>query len=83
LTAGKPALVLPQAGDQFRNAALLEKSGAAAVRRSERRHELADAIGQALGSAELSQRAKYVAGENAALPAVQLLARDIAACAPS
>lgn len=81
LTAGKPALVLPQAGDQFRNAALLEKSGAAAVSRSDRRDELARAIGHALGSAELTQRAEYVARENVALPTVRQLARDIAACA--
>lgn len=81
LTAGKPALVLPQAGDQFRNAALLRNSGAAAVSYSHRREELAPAIGQALGSTELRQRAEYVARENAALPAVRQLARDIAACA--
>lgn len=81
LTAGKPALVLPQGADQFRNAALLERSGAAAVSRTDRRDDLARAIGQALQCAELGERAERVAHENAGLPAVRELADDIAACA--
>ena len=83
LSAGRPALVLPQGGDQFSNARELVRVGAAhsiepvelsgsAVRRS---------LEELLTNPAATLRAQAVAAENAALPGPQELAAAIASIA--
>ena len=79
LSAGKPAVLLPQAGDQFRNAEILSAAGAALVCSSDETGDLATAIGRGLDSSQLTQRAALIARENAAMPDVAELAERIAA----
>jgi UDP:flavonoid glycosyltransferase YjiC (YdhE family) len=81
LSSGKPAVVLPQAGDQFRNAEILSAAGAALVCSSDALGDVAATIGRGLGSSELAARAARVAHDNAALPNVTELARHVAALA--
>jgi len=81
LSCGKPAVVLPQAGDQFRNAQLLSAAGAAVVSSTSDAGELADVVAQALDDANLAERAAAIARDNAALPDIAELAHDIAALA--
>lgn len=74
LVAGRPAVVTPQAADQFRNADSLVGAGVA------HRLDLASAatsIRQALDDPGLAARARSVAAENAALPDVDQLAAHI------
>ena len=77
LSSGKPAVVLPQAGDQFRNAEILSAAGAALVCSSGAIGDLAAAIRHALDSSELTERAAVIARDNAALPDVAELAHHI------
>jgi UDP:flavonoid glycosyltransferase YjiC (YdhE family) len=79
LSCGKPAVVLPQAGDQFRNAEILSAAGAALVCSSQEISDVAAAIARGLDQAKLMQRAAVVARDNAAMPDVTELARHIAA----
>jgi enterobactin C-glucosyltransferase len=79
LSSGKPAVLLPQAGDQFRNAEILFAAGAALVCSSDATGDLAAAIGHGLDSSELTERAALIARDNAAMPDVTELAHHIAA----
>jgi UDP:flavonoid glycosyltransferase YjiC (YdhE family) len=82
LSCGKPAVVLPQAGDQFRNAEILAAAGAALVCSSPESGDVAAAIARGLDDSTLTGRAAAIARDNAALPDVVELARDIATLAP-
>jgi UDP:flavonoid glycosyltransferase YjiC (YdhE family) len=79
LSSGKPAVLLPQAGDQFRNAEILSAAGAALVCSSDATGDLAAAIGRGLDNPELTERAALIARDNAAMPDVTELAHHIAA----
>ena len=81
LSCGKPAVVLPQAGDQFRNAEILSAAGAALVCRSQTRGAVAAAVAQGLDRRTLRERVALIAHDNAALPDVAELAHRIAALA--
>lgn len=81
LSVGKPAVVLPQAGDQFRNAEILSAAEVALVRRPGHLKHLSSTIKEALNSAALAQRTADIAGDNAALPDVAELAHRIATLA--
>jgi UDP:flavonoid glycosyltransferase YjiC (YdhE family) len=81
LSSGKPAVVLPQAGDQFRNAEILSASGAALVCSSDAIGDLAAAIRRGLHSSELTERATVIARDNATMPDVAQLAHQITALA--
>jgi UDP:flavonoid glycosyltransferase YjiC (YdhE family) len=83
LSSGKPAVVLPQAGDQFRNAEILSTAGAALVCSSDAIGDLSAAIRHGLDSSELTERAAVIAGDNAAMPDVAELAHRITALSPS
>ncbi len=78
LSCGKPAVVVPQAGDQFRNAAALAAAGAAIVAAPEDPGEQAAAIARGLQDTDMARRAAAIAGDNATMPTVAVLARDIA-----
>jgi UDP:flavonoid glycosyltransferase YjiC (YdhE family) len=82
LSCGKPAVVLPQAGDQFRNAEILSATGAALVCRSQTRGAVAAAVAQGLDRRTLRERVALIAHDNAAMPDVAELARRITALAP-
>ena len=77
LSCGKPAVVLPQAGDQFRNAQLLSAAGAAIVSSSEDLDELRAAVAGALHDTGVAERAAAIAGANAAMPDVRELTHRI------
>jgi UDP:flavonoid glycosyltransferase YjiC (YdhE family) len=78
LSAGKPAVVLPQAGDQYRNAGILSAAGAALTCPSDAADDLTAAIGRGLASSDLAEQAAVIARDNAALPTVKDLAQQIA-----
>jgi UDP:flavonoid glycosyltransferase YjiC (YdhE family) len=80
LAAGRPSLVTPQMGDQFRNAALLERSGAADVldEKGLSPTALSRTIENALIKQRLTDRALSLAEENRQLPDATELARHIA-----
>jgi UDP:flavonoid glycosyltransferase YjiC (YdhE family) len=77
LSCGKPAVVLPQGGDQFRNAEILSAAGAALVCSSREIGDVAAAIACGLDDSKLTERAAMIARENAELPDVAELARHI------
>lgn len=77
LSSAKPAVVLPQAGDQFRNAEILSAAGAALVCSSQELSALATAIARGLADSTLAERAAAIARDNAAMPDVAELARHI------
>ena len=81
LCAGRPALVTPQAGDQFRNAALLTRAGAATTIQPDDldKARVRAAIDTLLTRPGPAQAAAVIAAANAALPGVDQLAADIAA----
>lgn len=78
LSRGKPAVVIPQAGDQFRNAAILSAAGPALVASPDDVAEQAAAIARGLQDPVPARRAATIADDNAAMPTVAALARDIA-----
>jgi len=82
LSCGKPAVVLPQAGDQFRTAAILSAAGAAVVCSSQETAAIAAAIARGLDDSKLTERAAMIARDNAAMPDVAELAHRIATLAP-
>jgi UDP:flavonoid glycosyltransferase YjiC (YdhE family) len=78
LSVGRPALILPLAGDQFRNAGLIASAGAGLVSsRTADSQELAAVIDGALKNPTIGRRASEVAQENAELPGLAVLTRDI------
>jgi L-demethylnoviosyl transferase len=77
LSCGKPAVVLPQAGDQFRNAEILSAAGAALVCSSQEIGDVAAAIARGLDDSKLTEGAAVIARDNAAMPDVAALARHI------
>jgi hypothetical protein len=78
LSAGRPAVVLPQAGDQFRNATIISAAGAGVACSSRSLRYLADTVGDVLERSDLRERAENIAGENAAMPDEYALAETIA-----
>lgn len=82
LSAGVPAVCLPQAGDQFRNAGLLAAAGAAVPVSPDRvgEDDLAAVLAHALASPAVERAAARARGDNAALPGpddlVERLARE-------
>lgn len=78
LSCGTPAVVLPQAGDQFRNAEILSAAGAALVCSSPKIGDVAAAIARGLADSKLAEQAATVARDNAAMPDVAELAEHIA-----
>lgn len=78
LSTGTPAVVLPQSGDQFRNAEIIAAAGAAAVCSSPDAGDIAASIAKALDEPSLAETAASIARANAALPDVAELAADIA-----
>jgi UDP:flavonoid glycosyltransferase YjiC (YdhE family) len=83
LSSGKPAVVLPHGADQFRNAEILRRAGAALVCPPGAIGDLSAAIRHGLDSTKLTERAAVVARHNAALPDVAALARQLTAPKPS
>jgi enterobactin C-glucosyltransferase len=83
LCSGKPAVVVPQAGDQFRNAEILSAAGTALVCSSQGAGDVAAAIARGLDDSKLTERAAVIARDNAAMPDVAQLAHHIAALAPT
>jgi UDP:flavonoid glycosyltransferase YjiC (YdhE family) len=81
LSCGKPAVVLPQAGDQFRNAEILSAAGAALVCSSQEIGDLTAAMARALNDSTLTEQVAVIARANTALPDVAELAHQIAALA--
>jgi UDP:flavonoid glycosyltransferase YjiC (YdhE family) len=83
LAAGRAAIILPQGGDQFRNAGLLTGAGVGvAVAPSElETAALPRAIEEVLGTALFTERAGLIAAENSGLPDRGRLAADIASLA--
>jgi UDP:flavonoid glycosyltransferase YjiC (YdhE family) len=81
LSHGKPAVVMPHGGDQFRNAAILSGAGVALVVSPHDAQNLSAAIARGLDDAELRTRATAVARENAAMPDIAALAKEISAFA--
>lgn len=77
LSCGTPAVVLPLAGDQFRNAQILATAGAAAVCPSRDHDDLAAAIASALDEPHLTVRARAIARDNQALPDTAELVGDL------
>jgi UDP:flavonoid glycosyltransferase YjiC (YdhE family) len=77
LSCGTPAVVLPLAGDQFRNAQILSTAGAAAVCTSRNHGDLASAITSALDEPRLAARAAAIARDNRALPDTAELVKDL------
>lgn len=77
LSHGVPALVLPLAGDQFRNAHLLQMAGAATVCASPTVDHLVTSVSQALDDVTLRDRAAAIARDNQTLPDVSELASDL------
>jgi UDP:flavonoid glycosyltransferase YjiC (YdhE family) len=55
LSCGKPAVVLPQAGDQFRNAEILSAAGVALVCPSQNRADVAAAVAHGLDRSTLTE----------------------------
>ena len=80
LCAGRPALITPQMGDQFRNAALLTYAGVATTILPEEldQSRVRAAIETLLTDPGPALAAAMTAAENAALPDVDHLAADIA-----
>jgi UDP:flavonoid glycosyltransferase YjiC (YdhE family) len=77
LAEGRPAVVLPQGGDQFANADRLAAAGAGLV--VDEAAQVGDAIESALDDTALAQNAAQVASENAAMDAPAVLAEELAA----
>jgi UDP:flavonoid glycosyltransferase YjiC (YdhE family) len=77
LSCGTPAVVLPMAGDQFRNAQLLGAAGAAIVCPSRRDEDLVAAIASALDEPRLAERTATIARDNLALPDIGELAQRL------
>ena len=82
LSSGKPAVVLPQAGDQFRNAEIVATSGAALVCPADAVGDLPELIRRALDSPELTERAAVIARDNATMPSVAKLADHFSTLSP-
>jgi UDP:flavonoid glycosyltransferase YjiC (YdhE family) len=74
-----PAVVLPQGGDQYRNAEILSAAGAASTCTSDAVDDLTAAIGQGLASWDLTERAATIADDNAAMPDITELAHHLTA----
>jgi UDP:flavonoid glycosyltransferase YjiC (YdhE family) len=76
LAAGRPALCLPQLGDQFRNAALLERAEVASVVQPEQidGRRLTDLVGHLLTDDSAGERARRIQRENDELPPPAALA---------
>jgi len=83
LAAGCPAVVVPQLGDQFRNAGLLGRAGVAVCLDPSDLVPvlLRQAIERVLGTPSFAERAGAVATENSVLPDAARLASDIVALA--
>lgn len=79
LAIGRPSLVTPQAGDQFRNAGLLAGAGVAIVVDTATSDPVAlrQAIHQLLRASRFSEAAQAVAASNASLPGPSRLAKTI------
>ncbi|MST33251.1 DUF1205 domain-containing protein, partial [Acidimicrobiaceae bacterium USS-CC1] len=79
LCAGRAAVVLPQAGDQLRNADLLSLAGAALCLQATdlNRSVISHAISRALNEPALAASAARIAAENARLPDLDRLAADL------
>jgi UDP:flavonoid glycosyltransferase YjiC (YdhE family) len=82
LAAGVPAVCLPQAGDQFRNAELLARAGAALVIQPEDadQHTLRTTIVRAFEDPSMSTAARRAQRDNAALPGPDELATRLELC---
>jgi UDP:flavonoid glycosyltransferase YjiC (YdhE family) len=82
LAAGVPAVCLPQAGDQFRNAELLARAGAALVVQPEDADQetLRRTIAKTFGDRSMSRAAWRVQRDNAALPGPDDLATLLEVC---
>jgi glycosyltransferase len=78
LSHGVPAVVLPLAGDQYRNAQLLAAAGVATLCPSDAVDRVATAVVEALGDPQLRERAVDLACDNQRLPDVPELARHLA-----
>lgn len=81
LSHGKPAVVVPLGGDQFRNADILSATGAVITCTPTRRSDLASAIATGLDEPTHSERAAAISRANAALPSVAELAHRISSLA--
>lgn len=79
LSAGKPAVLLPQAGDQYRNAELLTAAGAALTCSSDQLDDITASIDAGSSRRDLADQAGRIARDNAALPDISELAGDVAA----
>jgi UDP:flavonoid glycosyltransferase YjiC (YdhE family) len=80
LAAARPAVCVPQAGDQFRNGALLERAGVAVCIAPEDFDltSASAAIDRALHVPVMREAAEHIAAENLALPGPDALAERIA-----
>jgi UDP:flavonoid glycosyltransferase YjiC (YdhE family) len=76
LTAGVPAVCVPQAGDQFRNAELLARAGVGLLVQPDHadRNTLREALTDALDDRSMAAAARRAQRENAALPGPDELA---------
>lgn len=79
LSSGRPAVLLPQAGDQHRNAEILSAAGAAVICTSNAPDDIAAAIARGLNRSDLTEQAAIIAHDNAAMTDVTDLADHIAA----
>jgi UDP:flavonoid glycosyltransferase YjiC (YdhE family) len=79
LAAGRPAVVMPQMGDQFRNAALLQQSGVAITLGDIKLNPaaLSEAIHTSLHDPDLTASARSLAAANHELPDTTELAERI------
>jgi UDP:flavonoid glycosyltransferase YjiC (YdhE family) len=77
LSCGKPAVVLPLAGDQFRNAELLSAAGAAYVCTSHNHDDLVSAVATVMDEPVFTKRSAAIRRANLRLPSVAELARLI------
>ena len=80
LSAGVPAVCLPQAGDQFRNAELLARAGAGLVVQPDNADAdiLRNALAHALDDSSMATAARHAQQHNAALPGPDELATRLA-----
>jgi UDP:flavonoid glycosyltransferase YjiC (YdhE family) len=77
LSSGKPAVLLPQAGDQYRNAEILSAAGAALICSSDAPDDIAAAIACVLNTPTLTEQAALIARDNAAMTDITELAHHI------
>jgi UDP-N-acetylglucosamine:LPS N-acetylglucosamine transferase len=70
-------VLLPQAGDQYRNAEILSAAGAALICSSDAPDDIAAAIACVLNTPTLTEQAALIARDNAAMTDITELAHHI------